>query len=221
MSESEEKSINSVTPNVKFDKLYRTESNPDKGWPLGVPLHETGQKRSSSLHHRIVNSKGRDDEDRWWTHQQELEFKKADAEERSSLMYEIIRYYKQIKNIVWPDEETRAKITNKILNGTKLTPEDRRKLTNSRWKFLGFETKANGELLQVDKYGNQVEDGGFFVIKWKPLDQSVIPRHRPTAFSNVSIGGRRKTKRRSTTKKRKISIKKRKYTKKRKSIKRK
>ena len=221
MSESEEKSINSVTPNVKFDKLYRTESNPDKGWPLGVPLHETGQKRSSSLHHRIVNSKGRDDEDRWWTHQQELEFKKADAEERSSLMYEIIRYYKQIKNIVWPDEETRAKITNKILNGTKLTPEDRSRLTNSRWEFLGFATDANGELLQVNEWGVEDRDGGFFKINWHDTEDDQPSKRPRTGFSNVSIGGRRKTKRRSTTKKRKISIKKRKYTKKRKSIKRK
>ena len=202
---------------VEFSGKY-SESQPDEKVELDHPL--LGDPYSSK-HQRLVDENGEDVEDRWWTTKQEVEFKKAALDERLSLMYEIIEYYKQIKNIVWPDEETRAKITNKILNGTKLTPEDRRKLTNSRWKFLGFETKANGELLQVDKYGNQVEDGGFFVIKWKPLDQSVIPRHRPTAFSNVSIGGRRKTKRRSTTKKRKISIKKRKYTKKRKSIKRK
>jgi hypothetical protein len=206
------------------------EKDPDYVMPFPQDLeHYTPlDEQFSKTAWRWVTQQGDDDEYTWYTEKDEKRFKQEDFEEREtererreSIMGFIEDNYKKLMRFfrLLPEKDKTA-LLNAVQNGTKLSPNDRVGLT--RRKFISLESDAKGNPVKDEK--------GNFKVIWEPLDVSLF-RSRPstpfreetTDMSSDSEGGRRKTKRRSTTKKSKRnSTKKRKISiKKRKSIKRK
>jgi hypothetical protein len=184
------------------------------------------KREESILAWRFVDKNKEDLMHLWSTPEEEAEFREDFRADKNSLIQGIKNAFHNLKSMMGMLNEVDK---NTLLNQGKLSDIDKKKLL--RYEFDGLENDENGIPLVKD---------GHYKVKWKKIDPALSGklRRRPTPipgksyssfaptkglFTSDSKGGRRKTKRRSTTKKSKRnSTKKRKISiKKRKSIKRK
>jgi hypothetical protein len=195
------------------------------------------KREESILAWRFVDKNKNDLMHLWSTPEEEAEFREDFRADKNSWIQGIKNAFHNLQSIMGMLNEVDK---NTLLNQTKLSDLDKKKLL--RYNFVGLKTENGTPLLDKD---------GYYIVEWEKIDPALRRQFKRTLtpflpttdeqqprpflpttdepqptrarFRSDSEGGRRKTKRRSTTKKSKRnSTKKRKISiKKRKSIKRK